>query len=274
MFPTHATVFHSADIEAIHDLGAWCWTEKRATHAASSAGTLPFDCPTCGEVIAVDLRKDPRCDCEMHKLEEIRTRRIQAAWPTHVEHLWSGANIPARFREHSFENFQGRKGLAGAAKAAREYADNLTRQTTEGLWLIGSFGVGKTHLAIATARAAVELHLARPLFTTASALISGVMPDGDRRGFDWSPLERALNADLLILDDLGQEQVTKFARDIVYRVINGRYEAARPLIITTNAGDSQLRERLGGAAVSRLYEMTRPVLIEADDYRKQKRGAA
>ena len=82
-------------------------------------------------------------------------------------------------------------------------------------------------------------------------------------------VDRAIGTELLIRDDVGQEQPTPFSRDVLYRVIAGRYEAQRPTIITSNGADAQLEERLGGAAVSRLYEMSEPVVLKATDYRQE-----
>ena len=57
---------------------------------------------------------------------------------------------------------------------------------------------------------------------------------------DYNPLAQAIKADLLILDDLGAERGTDYAKEQVYSVIDGRYTANRPMVISTNLEPSQL----------------------------------
>jgi DNA replication protein DnaC len=195
--------------------------------------------------------------------------QLASSRPGAVAELWSRSGVPARFRGCSFDTFQPRPGVEKALASCRSYAESFSWETGEGLWLIGAFGTGKTHLAAAIGRVVMERCLAGVMFTTAADLVAAVRPAPGERDFNWDAVDDAICAELLILDDVGQEQSSSFARDVIYRVLNGRYEMQRPLILTSNAGDEQLEERLGGAAVSRLYEMTQPLILKAKDYRQE-----
>jgi len=82
-------------------------------------------------------------------------------------------------------------------------------------------------------------------------------------------MERALRADLLILDDLGAEKPTEWALEKIYQLVNLRYESLRPMIATTNLDLNSLERLLGERTFGRLIEMCLPVEVSGEDYRKR-----
>ena len=91
-----------------------------------------------------------------------------------------------------------------------------------------------------------------------------------------------LESDVVILDDLGAGRITAWARDVLHDIIVHRYNDKLPLIMTSNhpTGEPEtpqpgrnsegvtLRDRLGDALISRIYEMCLVVEIEGNDYRR------
>jgi DNA replication protein DnaC len=81
-------------------------------------------------------------------------------------------------------------------------------------------------------------------------------------------LRPLLEADLLVLDELGSQKPTTFVQDILYYVINSRYNDERATIFTTNYFDDtvvdgqRLQDRIGERLRSRLHEMTEMVAIK------------
>lgn len=241
-----------------------------------------WTCPVCGEILNVHRfvwlpGRPPRgffepCSCQRDAAEAARAAFIALARAEVADAHWDAAGVPARYRGCRFENFEPRRGTEAALSACRRYAECFALGETEtGLLLIGPWGCGKTHLAVATARAVTERSLVKPVFVTAAGLVAAVRA-GDGRKLDWSPVEDAVRAELLLLDDLGQENPTPFAREVLYAVVDGRYQARRPTLATSNLGDVQLRDQLGGALVSRLAEMCEPALLTASDYRAERTG--
>lgn len=232
----------------------------------------PWTCQICGEHGKIEAGYadwPAQCGCE----REVRDR---AAWEfanqkrgEWVAKALETAEFPSRLADCTFDNFHQRTGTDSAVAQCRKYAEQFTPGTDVGLWLIGTFGSGKTHLAVATARVLIDRLLVDVRFVSAANLIASVRGDGNDRKWDWGAADRAVSAELLVLDDVGQEQPTQFSRDVLFRVISGRYEEQRPTILTSNGADAQLEERLGGAAVSRLYEMTEAVVLTAADYRPE-----
>ncbi len=96
-------------------------------------------------------------------------------------------------------------------------------------------------------------------------------------------LAPVLDVEVLVLDDLGAGRTTPWGRDVLHDLITARYNQELPLILTTNLapGDEPparasgrtadaaltLRERLGDALMSRLYEMCQIVRVAGNDYR-------
>ena len=81
-------------------------------------------------------------------------------------------------------------------------------------------------------------------------------------------LRPLLEADLLVLDELGSQKPTQFVQDVLYYVINSRYNTERTTIFTTNYYDDasvegqRLQDRVGDRLRSRLHEMTELISIK------------
>jgi DNA replication protein DnaC len=150
----------------------------------------------------------------------------------------------------TFETFESRKGelpkaeeenLKQAVSHARAFAEN-----PEG-WLIftGTYGCGKTHLA-----AAIANHNAtqgRPaLFVVVPDLLDHLRATFNPQSavtFD-QRFEEVRRAPLLVLDDLGTESATPWAREKLYQIFDYRYNAHLPTVITTATPIEELDPRL------------------------------
>jgi DNA replication protein DnaC len=88
-------------------------------------------------------------------------------------------------------------------------------------------------------------------------------------------LAPVLNADVLVLDELGASKPTDWVRDTMAHVINTRYNEKKFTIFTTNYLDERpndreetLEDRIGVRVRSRLYEMCKTIMMDGKDYRK------
>jgi DNA replication protein DnaC len=89
-------------------------------------------------------------------------------------------------------------------------------------------------------------------------------------------LTPVIEAEVLVLDELGASKPTDWVRDTMMHVINTRYHDRRLTIFTTNyldrrctERDELLEDRIGVRLRSRLFEMCKTVLIEGEDYRRR-----
>ena len=234
---------------------------------------IPVEAPVCDRCsgtgwvpVPGDSLRVEACTCQA----ELRRRQRIAA-----------SNIPKRYAHCSLENFREVSTMLKNAKSRVQEFVDLWPATDEGrgLLLMGACGVGKTHLAVA---ALLEIiRTAKPgrlLFSNFQDLIQEIQAsfDSDEVPSKSEILKPLLEADLLVLDELGSQKPTQFVQDILYYVINTRYNEERTTIFTTNyfdtpadAKEESLTQRIGSRLRSRLYEMSSLVQITgAKDFRR------
>ncbi len=232
--------------------------------SAPAAATCPR-CNGSGWVpVAGDAQRVEPCGCQ----GDLRRRqRITAA------------SIPPRYYHCRLETFYPRKNgaLIAAKDRLQQFADSWLPGINEGrgLLILGSCGSGKTHLAVAALLEIIDSGKpGRLLFSNFQDLIQEIQAsfDSDEAPSKSEILRPLLDVDLLVLDELGSQKPSMFVQDILYYVINSRYNARRTTIFTTNYVDD-LAERIGERLRSRLYEMAEEIrLAGVPDYRRENKN--
>lgn len=172
--------------------------------------------------------------------------------------------------DRTFANFDTGLKLPMAERNSLEMAYSVAfsfaQEPVGWLLLEGTYGCGKTHLAAAVG----NYRLAKGdlvLFVTAPDLLDhlrstyGPTPEASYE----ETFERFRSAPLVILDDLGVENPSPWAQEKLFQLLNHRYSARLPTVVTTNADLDNLDERVR----SRLLDtnLIRRVRISAPDYR-------
>jgi DNA replication protein DnaC len=239
------------------------------TYSDKHYGSGDPDCPICGGLGYVSYNVpegDPQfgrvfdCECRQAQVEAQRQERLRRLGG--LEYLVDKTLATFDLELQSLRVWQ-QDELKRVHQRVRDFA-----YSPQG-WLIitGGYGCGKTHLAAAIANAQIEAGN-KVLFVTAPDLLdhlrSAFGPTGNDESYD-ERFEEARNTPLLILDDLGIESPTPWAVEKLYQVLNHRYNARLPTVITTNLDLDDLEQRLR----SRLYHQgfSEILYINAPDYR-------
>jgi DNA replication protein DnaC len=175
--------------------------------------------------------------------------------------------------------------LAPAIVKVRGFVGQFPVGDCQGLLLAGGPGSGKTHLAVGVAKALIKKEH-ECLFFDYQNLLDRIRSSYDKSSGtgDREAYKSAMEAEVLVLDDLGSHRVTEWVEDIITSIITFRYNHRKALIITTNLdpkgalsytteGGTQvskkgLSEVIGMRAASRLVEMCSYVdLFGIKDYR-------
>src|SRR6266481_1506907 len=238
-------------------------------------------CPVCGGSVwksAGSEHRVARCECRL----ELRGKT-----------LLSAARIPKRYEHCELSNFEfdgPHRNLSTARMAACKFVEEYPVDRT-GLLLIGTIGVGKTHLAVGIIKELVIGKGIGCLFTDYRELLKQIQNsyNDSVKTTELEVLRPVFETEVLVLDELGAVKPTEWVWDTVSLILNTRYNDSRTTIITTNfddkpassiagprgaARDETLGDRIGERMRSRLHEMCRIIKMDGSDFRQKFRSAS
>ena len=174
------------------------------------------------------------CKCrieadEAKQLEEKRQKDFEA-----MQSLKKGSLIDSKFKDCTFTTCKVVPDNKRQVKLCNSYADRFEQmlEKNQGLLLYGNVGTGKSYLSACIANSIMERLYS--VCATSMVKIMDLARDFKEKDTLTNLEAKMMKADLLILDDLGTESESSYAKEIVYRVIDGRYRIKKPMVITTN----------------------------------------
>jgi DNA replication protein DnaC len=215
------------------------------------------------KTIEVDgVERVTRCECVLQKAA---TQRL------------SDARIPPRYQRCTLDTFvtYQNEELQRAVETARRFAESFP-VVQKGLMLIGPPGIGKTHIAVSVLQQVIRRTGARGLYYDTRALLRDIRSTYNPvlHMAEMDVIRPVMEAELLVLDDLGAERLTDWVEETMSLIVNTRYNERRPTIFTSNYEDipdegemNSLLVRVGFRLHSRLREMCDFLEYDGPDYR-------
>ena len=254
-------------------------------------------CKTCGREFTANVvyifghrqGKDvcPECrDLEQQaerEKEDIK-RTAEIAGTRRQWRLNSG--ISPKYQVVDFSNFDTKRGgnIAEVYRKCFEYADNFPVDYDPWLRKSGKaypsillysddiWGNGKTHLVSAIVHRILDrwqgeeiacpvCFISEPeIYARIQETYSFTQEEKQKRPSEQQIINKLVGVRLLVIDDLGKQERNDmaFVRRTLFDIINRRYNAMRPVVITSNKADKSLRDYLGRdeATLDRIIEMT------------------
>jgi DNA replication protein DnaC len=223
------------------------FVEPTACPLCKGSGWLRLDSPVGDQ----NFGKLVPCECTM----AVKDRKA-------FDELKKNSNLEL-FRDLTFDTFNPRvPKTRDAFEIARQYA----KDPSDWLLFMGNYGSGKTHLAAAIANEALSRHI-RLYFAVVPDLLDYLRATFDPSSEDTydQRFDMIRNVPLLILDDLGTENAKPWAREKLFQIINHRYNAKLPTVITTNSDLDSLDGRIHSRVCDQ--QLCRIFVLQADDYR-------
>lgn len=238
--------------------------EPTATFS-DAAATLPTFEPVCPHCGGAGYYKEAvpfghphfgvlfPCECKQREKELRRLEELERL--SNLELL----------RDKTFEAFVADvPGVRRAYLRAVEYA----KRPQGWLVLFGNYGVGKTHLAAAIANHALRRQI-QVLFAIVPDLLDHLRSTfGPSSEVEYDDrFEMIRTVPLLVLDDLGTENTTPWAREKLFQIMNYRYNDALPTVITSNRKPEDIDPRIFSRMSDRAL-CEEHIIIDAADYRR------
>lgn len=208
------------------------------------------------------------CKCKADEIEAEKREEQRIAFENRINE-YRRIGFPESYMQNwNFIN-DDRKNIK-ITTVAQNYVKNFDRMRKDGkgLLLYGNVGTGKTYAAACIANALIDKGYACMMtsFARISNTVAGMF-EGRREYYD------GMNKfPLLVIDDLSSERKTEYMQEIVFNIIDSRYRAGLPLIITTNLTGEEIKnpsDMANKRTFSRLLEMCIPVEVNGKDRRRE-----
>ena len=217
---------------------------------------------------------EPRCMCACQTAAYVQQEqeRKRREFLDRVEKNRSVGLTDPVLRRHTFENDLGdNPQQMDMAKRFVQHWEEFQKDSM-GLLLWGPVGTGKSFIAGCIANALLDRGV--PVMMTNFARLLNRLTDmyaGDRNAY----IDSFNSFPLLIIDDLGVERNSEFAREQVFSVIDSRYRSQLPMIVTTNLTPKEMKNPadLSRARIyDRVLERCTPIRVDNQNIREQNKA--
>lgn len=261
---SRAVALGQADV--LEEVEAQIGTEQERLQGLMAAAGItqadlepPYTCPACGDRGFVDNKT---CGCRQAVLNQLVYEQLCDISPVAA---CTFENFDLGYYAPAFRPTMGK-----VVESCRRYVQDFSPQS-KNLLFTGTPGLGKTHLSLAIAEGVARagqlvMYVSAPHLMDQLEL-GKFKKDEDALEFR----EMVFGCDLLVVDDLGTEMVTRYTQSEVYDLVNTRLNTSRPTIINTNLDMKQIERTYTSRVYSRIAGTYAAVQFKGRDIRLQKK---
>ncbi len=209
------------------------------------------------------------CECETRRRDEEKAEAKRQKQLQYIENLRKTGIQDEKILSYCFD--YDNTPQSKYSKAFRRYCDKWEEMYKRniGLILFGGVGTGKSFYSGCIANEIIKRYAVPVIVTSIPRILNQLFNITDKNGY----IGRLANVPLLVIDDLGAERETDYALEQVYTVIDERYKANKPLIVTTNLSWEELKNPTDiryKRIFDRVREMCTPFNISGVSRREQR----
>lgn len=210
-----------------------------------------------------------RCNCEKAiqfwkefdlKQEE---RQRQEKYRKIINNIYKDNYMKKRLQKYNFENFSDTYKEKNVINQLIKFTDLCIKsEMKNGLIIYGNIGYEKTYFGACIANKMIEQNKIA-LMEKSSSIIDRIKESFNKDELSETEIiELYSNVDMLIIDDFGNENLSKWALEKLYKIICNRYDNELPIVITTRYNKEQLIEQLSTENNTEIAEEIVEVLNE------------
>ena len=229
-----------------------------------------YTCKKCEDTGVCEERDDERnvsygskyCDCYMSLLKKYAAEELNRNTPLELS---SFEDFDLEFYPATKKGESPREEMSYVYNSCVKYAESFDLDS-QSLYFYGRTGLGKTHLSLAIANEAIKKG-----YNVIYGSVINFLNKMEKEKFgkaDTDTEKMLIDADLLILDDLGAEFTTAYTISAIYNILNSRICRGVPTIISSNLDLNEIKGRYPESIVSRIIGNFSTVAFIGDDVRQ------
>lgn len=229
--------------------------------------------PNLPDFMKEAIKYIPSCDClekkKQEQFAELSRQYEEEGKRNRVKKYKDISIIDKKFYESKFENAENIPVINLLKKYSEKFKSIGTAPA--GLFLYGSVGTGKTYAASCLANDLMTNGKTVLFMSFALYLIKireGFKNYSEETNIESEILKHVKTCDLLIIDDLGIENVKEFAAEKLFTLLDTRYRTKKPFVITTNLSIEAIKEKFGERICDRINGSTYKYECKGESRRK------
>lgn len=261
--------------------------QMKEAHVSKTAVSPVYECANCRDrEYLIDGFVAVECHCKARKRKQRMVKKMEEI---------RASMITGEFEDATFDNFE-RKDATQLLmwEKAREYVDQFEsirgsrlhsfgmvaqageleimqkpwKERSKLLKNYNSYGIGKTHLAMAMADELIKRGYSVMIVNDVPFLDNLAQARVHDNATYLAMMKHVIEMDVLVWDEFGKGKTSDFTNRVIYQIIDERYRMRRPIIYTSNESIDTLDMMLLPATMSRLIGMTKELLeLRGQDYR-------